>query len=283
MTRRIHTFHHDAMATSWELRVAEAEATYARDVARAAFARLDQVEDRLSRFRTTSCIARFNALDAGGAMRLSPEAYECLAAAWMVRMATGGSFDPAYLSDGPRVADADVQFDPRGQMAGVTRPGIRMDLGAIGKGYAVDQVALLLAEWDIESAMISAGTSTVGVVGRAPGLRCWRASLWSGRAETPLGTVNLDGIALACSGDEVQGAHITDPRTGEARVLGANVWATGPSATLADAHSTAFAIMGPGAARAYCDTHPEMGAAFVAGEEERAETFGAFPPIAAPG
>ena len=115
--------------------------------------------------------------------------------------------------------------------------GMRIDLGGIGKGYALDQVADFLKDWDIDNALLSAGGSTVHAIGSAPDSN----SGWPVNAGPPgSDPVQLrDGLALSGSGFEVQGAHIIDPRTGRPCPENESdrpiIWAVSPGAALADA------------------------------------------------
>lgn len=136
-----------------------------------------------------------------------------------------------------------------------------LDLGAIGKGYALDRVREVLSDWSVGNALVHSGTSTaLGVgPGSSSGQRGWpvgTASAWEcpGRPEE----VRLADRALSGSGTEVKGAHIIDPRTGRAARGHLAAWASHPSAAVSDALSTAFLVMKTEEVGRYCRTHPEV-------------------------
>ncbi len=136
-----------------------------------------------------------------------------------------------------------------------------LDLGAIGKGYALDRVREVLSDWSVGNALVHSGTSTaLGVgPGHRSGQRGWlvgTASAWEcpGRPEE----VRLADRALSGSGTEVKGAHIIDPRTARAARGHLAAWASHPSAAVSDALSTAFLVMKTGEVGRYCRTHPEV-------------------------
>src|SRR5512143_1697389 len=137
----VHRFAHAAMATTFEVLCVHPEASYARQAAHAAFALVDHLERQLSRFLANSDIARVNELLAGEGVRVSPETLECLAIARFLFDLTGGAFDVSIGTGLPHLELVADDFSVRAH-----KDGVRLDLGGIGKGYAVDLMADLLAE-----------------------------------------------------------------------------------------------------------------------------------------
>jgi thiamine biosynthesis lipoprotein len=132
-------------------------------------------------------------------------------------------------------------------------------LGAIGKGYALDQAAVVLADWQIPRALLNAGTSTVLAIGEG-----WEVGIGSewGRA-AGMEKIVLNNESLSGSGIEVQGQHILNPRTRQAATTHLAAWAVAPGAGLSDALSTAFFVMPTGDVQRFCAEHPGVEAMVV--------------------
>ena len=123
----------------------------------------------------------------------------------------------------------------------------------MGKGYALDQCADLLADWKINHALLNAGDSTVLGIGAAPGQSGWTVT--AGNRETH--AIILQNNALSGSGFHVKGAHIINPRTMRPVPPRAErTWAMAPTAALSDALSTAFMLMQREEIDALCARHP---------------------------
>jgi len=114
-----------------------------------------------------------------------------------------------------------------------------LDLGAIGKGYALEVAAGLLSSWEIDSFLANAGQSTV----LARGKEAWGVTVGGGFDFLKPGRVSLKNRALSGSGHEVKGAHIYDPRLRQVKSRQLAVWVSHPSPALSDGLSTAFMVM----------------------------------------
>ena len=263
------TFQHEAMATYFEIVVAGHPRDYARHAAEAAFRELDRLENLLSRYIESSDISRANGLANGATATITHDTLECLLIAADVSLATGRAFDPAYASERPADLAADVPpftLDPDAHTITSHATRLHLDLGAVGKGFALDRMADTLREWDVTSACLNAGGSSVLPLGApSPQERGWPIGVGEGRGAC---TIALSGASLSGSGTAVKGAHLIDPRTGEPALRASRAWALAPTAAQADALSTAFFVMLEADIAALCASHPQIGAALTAPGEE---------------
>jgi thiamine biosynthesis lipoprotein len=276
-----HRFAHQAMATTFEVIIQHEDRSYAQQAARAAFDEVDRIEGHLSRFLETSDITRINHLPAGQPAPLSLDAFECLRISAEISAETGGAFDVTvgFLVDCwldkarkmPRTpSPEELEFarahtgmhqilldEPTHAVALMNSP-VRVDLGAVGKGYAVDRMAQMLREWSIDRALIHGGFSSVLALDAPQGVAGWPVTLShpKDRRHT-LARVQLEGVSVSGSGVE-QGRHIIDPRTGQPAQGKSAAWSLAPDAGRADAISTAFMVMTPQEVRNYCIDHPKV-------------------------
>lgn len=263
-------FNHEAMATHFGIVIAGRPSEYARQAATAAFRELDRLEGELSRFIETSDIARANRLRRGDRIIIGEDALACLLIAADVSAATGRAFDPAYASrPGPEHEAAAALFalDPAGHALTALVDGLRLDLGAIGKGYALDRMAEILREWDVTAACLQSGGSTALALAPPPGETGWPVGLGGGVTHRVL---SLTQRALAGSGLAVKGAHLADPRRGAGAPADRadRVWALAPDAATADALSTAFFVMSDAEVAAFCGENLDCTAVTTRGEGE---------------
>jgi len=296
----IHSFTHEAMATTFEVLIAGGDRDYARRAANAVFAEIKHLQKLLDRFDPCSDISQINRLGPGRKVRISLDALECLHLAAEIWRETGGALDPTYRSPGGSamkrllltnlgnaaddlaLEDGELLEPAAGVVPcekGDVLAGVEVDLGAIGKGYALDRVVDILGDWDIESALLNAGDSTLLALGAAPGEQGWRVGVggpWG--AAAGFDTVMLCGMALSGSGKEIKGEHVIDPRTGKEPQWHHAAWAMCPSAARADALSTAFLVMSTVEVEGYCSEHPEVSAMVVTHKNHGGVTiFGPWP------
>jgi thiamine biosynthesis lipoprotein len=264
------TFRHEAMATYFEIVVAGHDHEYARQAAGAAFRELDRLENTLSRYIESSDISRANRLARGKSTTVSHDTLECLLIAADVSLATRRAFDPAYASMRPAELQADLPpftLDPTTHTITSLAERLHLDLGAVGKGFALDRLADVMREWAIGSACLNAGGSSVLALDTspAPDSRGWEVGLGEGRGYR---TIPLLGASLSGSGTAVKGTHLIDPRNGRPAVRTSRVWALAPTAAHADALSTAFFVMNEAEIAELCAAHPQLGAGLAAPDEE---------------
>jgi len=139
-----------------------------------------------------------------------------------------------------------LRIDAEQHTVTILKKGTQIDLGGIAKGYAVDQAAALLRDWDIRAALVSGGESSLFALGAPQGQTAWRIPLRHPIDQrSVVGEVLLRDKSLSGSGIRLHGHHIIDPRTGREAVSKIASWAAAPTAALSDALSTAFMIMAP--------------------------------------
>jgi thiamine biosynthesis lipoprotein len=236
----IHVFNHTAMATQFQVRIAGEEKTYAAQTAQAAFALVDELESKLSRFRANSEISQIAQLAPGDKLRLSEPVFACLRLAQRMEFATRGAFSVTasalrHQPTKPLWALVENEFTLRCDSG-----RLEFDLGAIGKGFALDRMADVLREWSCPAFMLVAGGSSI-LTGDAPaGTVGWDCGLGENNSTRRhwLANVSLSGSGLA-----VKGEHIFDPRTGLACSRRHRAWALTTSAAESDALSTACMIL----------------------------------------
>jgi len=273
-------FCHEAMATTFEVIIVYDDDRYARQAAAAAFDEVDRLEGELSRFIENSDITRINNLPANQPLRLGLEAFECLQLSCRIYAQTNGAFDITIGSllslwrneDGtPRTPSQEelnlarqhtgthlLKLDEDEHTVRLLAAPIQIDLGGIGKGFAVDRMAELLREWSIETALISGGYSSVLALDAPVDTKGWPLTLSNpDNRKQILARPYLQGRALSGSGLQ-KGQHIIEPRTAQPVKGKCAAWASAPDAATADALSTAFMVMSPDEIRQYCLRHPDV-------------------------
>ncbi len=243
------TFSHQAMKTTFSLRMPVGEEQRLRNVARVCFEQLDRLESQLSRFVDGSDINRINHMQAGDSLLITDECHACLLEALRMYGETGGLFDVTLGAriehvkhgregESPPILGS-LTVAPDRPLIVCDSPGRQIDLGGIGKGFAIDRLRETLIDWGIESALISAGGSTQLAHGRL----IWPLELTGGKDSV---RIELRGEALSASGLGFQGNHIVHPDADRSPGDGMSytrVWLKAPTAAEADAWSTAVMLM----------------------------------------
>jgi thiamine biosynthesis lipoprotein len=287
MAQSVCSFAHFAMGTLFELLIAGRDEPYGRQVSQAVFSEIDRIENLFSRFNPCSEISQINRLKPGQSLMVGIETFECLKTAAWVQSQTLGAFD---INTGPQaegksgpvpegenlgagihiLEQIELFRNPQGYALRMRRAKgmkendpLRLDLGGIGKGYALDKTLDILSDWSISSALVHAGTSTALAIGSAADgdlrKRGWPVGVAGCLSFEPAPKeFILRERALSGSGTEVKGRHILDPRTGQPAKGHLAAWASHPSAALADALSTAFMVMSTEEVKTFCDHNPEV-------------------------
>jgi thiamine biosynthesis lipoprotein len=278
----VHRFAHQAMGTYFEILIAGGEASYAGQAAQAGFAEIDRLDRLFSRFDMGSEIYQINRLPPGGRMIIGVETFQCLTLGDWARRETGGAFDINVRGwvnrrdpepGGAAIPFPEAAYELFERAAGYEiqrkdgRPSeiaaLDLDLGAIGKGFALDAAREILKDWDIENVLLHGGTSTALASGSAPEFEDkgggWPVGVGGGWPDLGVpGELILRGQALSGSGTEVKGQHILDPRTGKPAGGHLAAWAVHSLAALSDALSTAVMVMTTEAVEAFCASHLDV-------------------------
>lgn len=284
-----HRFSSEAMTTMFDVLVVHPEKDYARQAAMAAFAEIERLERILNRHDPGSEIGQINRLEPGGWLRVSREVVEVLELAAQAYRASNGAFDVFFLSRNGGVNPSAMDFlmlsrpeseqpdEPSDFLVGVDPEaattafaGLELDLGGIGKGYALDKAMQLMPAWSIDNVLLNSGTSTVLACGAGPEGDGWTVGV-SGDYKnlTGIARTNLWNCALSGSGTAVRGEHIRVPATGQAAPAIA-AWARATNAAWTDAISTALMIVTADQATAMindCPPNYHTAAIAVYGEE----------------
>jgi len=272
------TLARNAMATRFEIVLHGENAVALRAAGEEALTEIEKLEDRLSLFRPHSEIAHVNARAAREPVRVTPEVFALLDRAQQLHAETEGAFDitiaplmrawgfqqgtgkpppPGAVELARAVTGMRlVHLDPAEFRVRFEKPGVMIDLGAIGKGYAVETAAELLREAGVESALLHGGTSTLYAIGHPPDKETWEIAIETPPAlratRLPLGRIPLRDTALSVSAiwgkffewEGLMVGHVIDPRTGQPSGAAALAAVQCASATDTDALSTALLVRG---------------------------------------
>jgi len=297
------------MGTVFEI-LFPAELRSRMEAAHRALDRIRGLEDWMTVFRSDSLISRLNreacerpvpvALEVFELLRLSLElgaktdwAFDVAAGAlWSLwgfqekagRIPSREEIDSVLGSSGARL----VVLDAEASTVFFRRTGVQLNLGSIGKGFALDRAAELLQNAGVGVALLHAGNSSfLGLGDASPKRRGWKISIRHPLDKaTSFVTLRLRNQGMGTSGTgeqffEVDGkryGHIIDPRSGLPvdRTLSAS--AIAPTAAVADALSTAFFALGLEEVESFCEENPDVGAIIIprplAGDELRMHCFG---------
>jgi len=296
------------MAVPWTVTAHAADEETGRRAVAAAFAEIARIEAILSDYEPESELSRLSAAaPTVGPVPVSEDLWTVLVRAGEIRDATDGAFD---LTVGPlttlwrrarqsgrlppadkraaaqaAVGAASLALDPQRRTVHLTRPGMRLDAGGIGRGYALDRALDVLAAHGITSAMIDCSGDVV-VSGPPPGAPGWRIAVRPfaaattadrGAGDPPVAPLVLTHAAVTTSGeayqfveiDGVRYSHIVDPRTGLGVTGQTAVTVIAPDATTADALATALSVLGPEAGQDVIGRFPGCAARFMWMEDGR--------------
>ncbi len=251
---------------------------------------LRRIDRAMSPFRPDSELSRVNQQAAQGAVVISDELYGVLARAQQISELSDGAFDITFASVGHRydyrrgIRPSEQQLEqllpmidyqhlvltPDPPRLAFARPGVRIDLGGIAKGYAVDRGIAILQQHGIEHALLSAGGDS-RFLGDRRG-RLWRVGVRDPDDKAGIrALLPLSNTALSTSGDYerffIQDGeryhHILNPRSGRSAKGLRSVSVLGAEAITTDALSTALFVLGRQAAMALVEWLPGIEAVLV--------------------
>ena len=214
----------------------ESEAKRLRAVADEIFEEIRRLESLLSRFIEDSDVSQINRLPLGESVIVSQETFRCLELAEEATKLTGGQFDVAYCSP------ADAGTRPFSLLTSPHRvrsevASLHIDLGGIGKGFALDYVAPIPLSYGYSRALLCADSSTVLALDPPENMSGWEIGIeLDGKEER----VELGNRAVSCSGTSMRGEHIFDVKRRMWSAQTKRGYVFDSSATLSDAFATAM-------------------------------------------
>jgi thiamine biosynthesis lipoprotein len=271
--------HRTAMACRFEVTLPSEDARHV-DAARAALDEVGAIEDALALFRDTSEVSRVNRDAASAPVAIGPSFFALLSLCRELHAATGGAFDPASTAlsrcwgflDGRPGLPAEGEIEKARARSGLDKvtadglsrtvrfavPGLELNFGAVGKGWALDRVAATLRVRGVFRALLTAGGSSH----RGWGGEAWDLALKPGGED--LGILRLRDAALGTSAAGEQHfeagwkryGHVLDPRTGWPAEGVRSASAVASEAAVADALATAFLVGGAELAGPFCAARP---------------------------
>ena len=241
-----------------------------------AFEVMEEIDRLMSNYKEDSEVSRVNKLKENERMRLDPQTFDVIQRSKEFGKLTSGAFDitvepllelwGVYSGGVPRVPDDDeikkalgligydkIVLDKEKETIGFTKEGVRIDLGGIAKGYAVDKAMESLGNSGIRNALVEAG-GDIFVRGSGTNFSGWRIGVQHPRKEGEYLTIlELEDKAVSTSGDyeryfiinNKRYSHIIDPRTGLPKSnVPASVTVIAQDSTTADTLATAVFVLG---------------------------------------
>lgn len=252
---------------------------------------VDRLEDQMTVYRDDSELAALNRTAFDRPVPVERRLFELLERAVQLNRETEGAFDitasplvrcwgffqrkgrvpsESELQEAlSRVGSEHLELNAADCSVRFRRPGMEINLGSIGKGYALDRASAVLGQHGLENFAFHGGRSSALARGNRDGDRGWSVGISNPLfLRNRLAVVRLQNAALGTSGSGEQFfrsagrryGHILDPRTGRPAEGVLSVTAVAPSAAEADALATAFFVLGVEKTAEYCDNHPGVGA-----------------------
>jgi thiamine biosynthesis lipoprotein len=284
----------EAMGTDVQIRVYTTDEAGATAAMEAALAEIARLEGLMTTWRPDSDISRVNRAAGMAPVVVAPETRECVARALEFSRLSGGAFDISYYALkglwrfdedlDPRLPPArvlgrrlglidyrQIRLDPAASSIYLERPGMAINLGGIGKGYAVDRATAVLRARGFPDAIVQAGGDLM--LAGSQGGRPWTVGIRDPRGprEDYFAVAEVTNRAFSTAGDYerffIKGGrryhHIIDPRTGYPARAARSVTVWAPDATTADGLDDALLILGPERGLELVESLPDVGAVIV--------------------
>ncbi|HXY41131.1 MAG TPA: FAD:protein FMN transferase [Vicinamibacteria bacterium] len=278
------------MGCTATVRACGAEAGVLQAAVAAALDEIDRLDALLSNYRRDSPLSRVNREAALGPVAVEPELFDFVALCLRWSRESDGAFDATvgplmrawgFFRGEGRVPDEaelrrareavgyrHVVLDPVARTVRFDRPGVELDPGGLGKGYAVDRAVEVLRRRGIASALVNLGGSSVYGLGGPPGGTAWQVAVRAPGTDRVALTVRLRDRALSVAGtdqrffeqDGVRYGHVMDPRTGLPAQGVLAVAVLSDSATDGDALDDVLLVEGAKAARTRVGKDASLGA-----------------------
>ena len=290
----------------------ELRATEAGLAVRAAVDEMVRLEQILSEWRPDSDLSKLSDAAGGDAVVIVPELFEILQRSMEIAKDTDGAFDPTFHGVGqlwsfkpgaipptkkavaaklPLVDWTKLSLEPKTREARLTATGMKLGLGAIGKGFAADKASAVLKDKGFPNHVIEVGGDTYAAGSK--GDKPWMVGIQRPGARGALGAIPSSDQAVVTSGDyqryfEHQGkryAHILDPRTGwpiPVERSPKSVTLVASNATDADAYCTAVAVMGVDAGMAFVEEREDLEVVIITQDDEMRVSEGLRPKLVLP-
>jgi thiamine biosynthesis lipoprotein len=283
-------FQQPHMGTLFMITLYAGDQATARSAAEAAFAKVAELNQRMTDYDPESELMRLCRHPVGGPVPVSDELFAVLAESQRLAALSSGAFD---VTIGPVVRQwrrarrtevlpspeqlnrarapvgwQKIRLDPEQQTDTLLATTMQLDLGGIAKGFAADQALAVLRERGIKRALVAA-SGDIAVGDPPPGQRGWRVSIGTPfQTEGTERSLILANAAVSTSGDveqsvvinEIRYSHIVDPRTGIGLTNRCQVSVIARHATQTDALATAVSILGAEEGCRLIESQPKVSA-----------------------